>query len=113
MVYLRSATKMSQSDVSLPPPPQTGCSISSPAPSDDQSGLWSQLLAAFRDLSGSFDSFANDADPQVRALGRLARQRRPQQADDYFALGDLCARLTLRGVHLSGTYAAKTLAAYL
>ena len=103
---------MSPSDSSLPSPPQTGC-IAPPADqAGDQSWLWSQLLAAFRDLSGSFDPFANDADSQVRALGRIARQRRPQHADDYFALGDMCALLTLQDNGLSGTYAAKAIAAY-
>ncbi len=48
----------------------------------------------------------------MRALGRAARQRRPQQSDDYFALGDLCARLTLQESGLSQAYAAKTIAAY-
>ncbi len=75
-------------------------------------GLWSQLLTAFRDLSGAFDAFANDADPQVRALGRAARQRRAPQANDYFAIGDMCARLTLQSDVISETYAAKSLAAY-
>jgi Tfp pilus assembly protein PilF len=48
----------------------------------------------------------------VRALGRTARQRRPPQSDDYFTLGDLCARLTLQDARLSKTYIAKTIAAY-
>lgn len=97
----------------LPDPPQTGPAVASPAPGASQSRLWSQLLAVFRDFGGSFDPFANDANPEVRALGRAARQRRRAQAGDYFALGDLCARLTLQGANLSGTYAAKTIAAYL
>jgi tetratricopeptide (TPR) repeat protein len=95
----------------LPPPPQSGRSAP-PPDAEAERGLWSQLLTAFRDLSGTFDAFANDADPQVRALGRLARQRRFPQADDYFALGDLCANLTPQGGALSSTYAAKAVAAY-
>jgi tetratricopeptide (TPR) repeat protein len=95
----------------LPPPPQTGRTPAPPA-AEEERGLWSQLLTAFRDLSGAFDAFANDADEQVRALGRTARQRRHPHADDFFALGDMCARLTPRGTTLSSTYAAKTVAAY-
>jgi len=102
----------SSADTYLPPAPQTGRAAPAPDQADDQAGLWSQLLARFRDLSGSFDPFANDADAQVRALGRAARQRRQPQANDYFALGDLCAQLTLQDAHLSGAYAAKTIAAY-
>jgi tetratricopeptide (TPR) repeat protein len=94
-----------------PPPPQTGRIPAPPATGEERS-LWSQLLTAFRDLSGAFDPFANDADEQVRALGRTARQRRHPHADDLFALGDMCARLTPRGNTLSSTYAAKTVAAY-
>jgi tetratricopeptide (TPR) repeat protein len=100
------------SNTYLPAPPQTGRAPAQAEAEHDQPGLWSQLLAAFRDISGSFDSFANDADPEVRALGRIARQRRQQQSDDYFALGDLCARLTSHEGGLSQTYAAKTIAAY-
>ncbi len=98
-------------DPLIPPVPQTGRS----APDierEEPTGLWSQLLTAFRDLSGAFDSFANDANPDVRALGRAARSRRVAQMNDYFAIGDLCARLTLQGNTLSQTYAAKTIAAY-
>jgi tetratricopeptide (TPR) repeat protein len=102
----------SSTDTYLPPAPQTGRAAPAADQADDQASLWSQLLARFRDLSGSFDPFANDADAQVRALGRAARQRRQPQANDYFALGDLCAQLTLQDAHLSGTYAAKTIAAY-
>jgi tetratricopeptide (TPR) repeat protein len=96
----------------LPPVPQAGRGAPAPDQIDDQSGLWSQLLARFRDLSGSFDPFANDANAEVRALGRVVRQRRLPQSNDYFRLGDLCARLTLQDARLSGTYAAKTIAAY-
>jgi len=97
---------------SVPPPPQTGHTATVPSSDGQQAPLWSQLLAVFRDLGGSFDPFANDANPEVRALGRMARQRRHANANDYFALGDLCARLTLQGDSLSATYAAKTIAAY-
>lgn len=96
----------------LPPPPQMGRTPATHDHDDDQGGLWSQVLAVFRDLGGSFDPFANDADAQVRALGRRARRQHPPRADDYFALGDLCARLTVRGASLSATYAAKAIAAY-
>ena len=48
----------------------------------------------------------------MRARGRTARQRRQPQSDDYFNMGDICARLTLQDAHLSKTYSAKTIAAY-
>ncbi|HEX5691391.1 MAG TPA: tetratricopeptide repeat protein [Roseiflexaceae bacterium] len=99
-------------DTYLPPVPQTGREAMPSDGEDDNSGLWSQLLARFRDLSGSFDPFANDAHADVRALGRIARQRRQPQANDYFAIGDTCARLTLHENRLSSVYAAKTIAAY-
>ncbi len=86
---------ISQDDTYLPPAPQSGRTVVLTDHEDDQTGLWSQMLAVFRDISGSFDPFANDAHPEVRALGRAARQRRHPQSDDYFALGDLCARLML------------------
>lgn len=103
---------ITQDDTYLPPAPQSGRSALPHDPDDDQTGLWSQMLAVFRDIGGSFDPFANDAHPDVRALGRAARQRRPAYSNDYFALGDLCARLTLHSAQLSETYIAKTIAAY-
>jgi tetratricopeptide (TPR) repeat protein len=100
----------SREDTYLPPAPQTG--RAGQAIDDDETGLWSQILSVFRDISGSFDPFANDGNPAVRALGRQARQRRQPSSDDYFSLGDLCAQLTLRNSRLSKTYIAKTIAAY-
>ena len=96
----------------IPPPPQVGRIAQVAERTEESRGLWSQLLTAYRDLSGAFDPFANDADPQVRALGRTARSRPNPSADEYFVLGDLCARLTPQGSTLSQTYAAKTIAAY-
>ena len=101
-----------QDNTYLPPAPQSGRAPGATDPDDDQSGLWSQIMAVFRDIGGSFDAFANDANPEVRALGRAARQRRPSSSDDYFALGDLCAHLTLHNNQLNEAYLAKTLAAY-
>ena len=100
------------SDTYLPPAPQSGRATLPIEHEDDQTGLWSQMLSVFRDIGGTFDPFANDANPDVRALGRAARQRRHPHGDDYFALGDLCARLTLQGGQISETYVAKTIAAY-
>jgi len=102
---------ISRTDNYLPPAPQTGRS-SQATDTDDEASLWSQILSVFRDISGSFDPFANDGNPTVRALGRTARQRHQPLSDDYFCLGDLCARLTLRNSQLSKTYIAKTIAAY-
>ena len=103
---------ITQSDTYLPPAPQSGRATPPIDHEDDQAGLWSQMLSVFRDISGSFDPFANDANPDVRALGRAARQRRQPQSDDYFALGDLCARLVLVDGQLSEAYVAKAIAAY-
>lgn len=97
---------------SIPSPPQVGRNAIAESLEEEPRGLWSQLLTAFRDLRGAFDPFANDANPQVRQLGRAARQRQTPQADDYFTIGDLCAQLTLQGNALSQAYAAKTLVAY-
>jgi len=102
----------SREDTYLPPAPQTGRASQATDNNDDEAGLWSQILSVFRDIGGSFDPFANDGNPAVRALGRTARQRRQPLSDDYFSLGDLCARLTLRNSRLSKTYIAKTIAAY-
>jgi len=102
---------ISRTDNYLPPAPQTG-RVSQATDTDDEASLWSQILSVFRDISGSFDPFANDGNPTVRALGRAARQRHQPLSDDYFCLGDLCARLTLRNSQLSKTYIAKTIAAY-
>jgi Tfp pilus assembly protein PilF len=102
---------ISREDTYLPPAPQTGRASQTPD-ADDEAGLWSQILSVFRDISGSFDPFANDGDPAVRVLGRAARQRYQPHSDDYFCLGDLCARLILQDTHLSKTYIAKTIAAY-
>jgi tetratricopeptide (TPR) repeat protein len=106
---------MTASDLtnSVPPPPQVGRTAQNLSRDEEPRGLWSQLLTVFRDLSGAFDAFANDADPQVRALGRAARSRPQPLADDFFQIGDLCARLTPQGNTLSQTYAAKTIAAYI
>jgi tetratricopeptide (TPR) repeat protein len=103
---------ISRQDTYLPPAPQTGRVGQATDADDDEAGLWSQILSVFRDISGSFDPFANDGNPAVRALGRTARQRRQPQSDDYFNLGDLCARLALQDARLSKTYIAKTIAAY-
>ncbi len=84
---------ISQGDTYLPHAPQSGRTATMSVHDDDHAGLWSQMLAVFRDIGGSFDPFANDAHEEVRALGRAARQRRQPHSDDYFALGDLCARL--------------------
>lgn len=103
---------MATNQLNFSSPPQTGVIVSD-VMAEEHRGLWSQILTVFRDLSGSFDAFANDANPQVRALGRAARNRQTHTPDDYFALGDLCARLTLHEESLRQTYADKTLAAYM
>ncbi|MCG8352557.1 MAG: tetratricopeptide repeat protein [Chloroflexales bacterium] len=93
------------------PPPQTG-RIVRDAPETEAQNLWKQLLATVYQVGHALDPFAADLDPSIRALGRTARQRNPRRADDYFALGDLCAQLSLDGVQLKLSYAEKTLIAY-
>ncbi|GAB4202708.1 MAG: hypothetical protein OHK0022_26130 [Roseiflexaceae bacterium] len=93
----------------LTPPPQTGRIPA--AAGSGQRGLWAQVLATVRDLGGTFDQFVHDPHPEVSALGRTARERHPQSADDYFALGDLCARLSAQSDSLGG-YPLKAVAAY-
>lgn len=94
----------------LMPPPQTGRMFSTGQ--KGARGVWAQMLATVRDLSGGFDQFVHDPHPDVSRLGRAARERHPQQADDYFALGDLCVRLSVLGESLNETYVLKALAAY-
>jgi hypothetical protein len=57
------------------------------------------------------DPFASDPNNDVRTLGRLALRR--DDVNDLFALGDLCARLSLtEDNRLLVFYAGKTLIAY-
>jgi tetratricopeptide (TPR) repeat protein len=100
---------ISGEDIYLPPAPQTG-RAGQVTDTDDEAGLWSQILSVFRDISGSFDPFANDGDPAVRALGRAARQRHQPRSDDYFNLGDLCAHLTLQDERRAARIALVTFA---
>jgi tetratricopeptide (TPR) repeat protein/tRNA A-37 threonylcarbamoyl transferase component Bud32 len=70
-----------------------------------------QLLA--RKVAGDFtDPFAADANDSVRELGRLALRRDVQNPSDYFALGDLCARLALQSERLMILYVGKAIQAY-
>ncbi|GEM_PF-1216635 len=98
-------------DSSLPPVPQSG-RLATPAPNIEPRNLWQQLLATFNEVGNAIDPFANDMLSEVRALGRLARRRHPQRANNYFALGDLCARLAFDGTHLNQTYVEKAILAY-
>lgn len=99
-------------DAPIPPVPQTG-RVAEPTTSVESKNLWQQLLATFSEVGNAIDPFASDVHPDVRALGRRARQRNPRVADDYFALGDMCARLTLDDLYLNQSYAEKTLLAYM
>jgi tetratricopeptide (TPR) repeat protein len=58
------------------------------------------------------DPFVNDPQPEVRRLGRVALRR--HHINDYFALGDLCARYAFNSTdaHMQPSYAEKTLLAY-
>ncbi|MCC7207148.1 MAG: tetratricopeptide repeat protein [Anaerolineae bacterium] len=91
---------------SLPPVPQTGRQ-----PPDLTAEAERRLLAR-RALADETDPFANDADPMVRRLGRLALRRDVQEPADYLALGDLCARLALAGDELRIEYVVRCLLGY-
>jgi tetratricopeptide (TPR) repeat protein len=58
------------------------------------------------------DPFATDSDDDIRRLGRLALRRPVFDAADSFALGDLCAKRSLREDQLLITYVGKALIAY-
>lgn len=98
-------------DSHFTPPPQTGRFAQS-APATEPKNLWQQLLATVNEVGNAVDPFASDADSNVRALGRLARHHHPRNPDDYFALGDLCVRLSFDGAHLKQSYAEKAMLAY-
>lgn len=92
--------------LSLPTVPQTN---RQPLPllPDQEQKLLSRRLDADRS-----DHFASDADETIRKLGRLALRRDDKDPSDYFALGDLCAKLSLNNAQLSVLYVGKTLSAY-
>lgn len=100
-----------QTNQTLPPAPQLGRELLEPIPQNTV-GFWKTMRERILDLGGSFDQFASDAQADVRELGRIARQRRPQQANDYFVLGDRCAQLSLHDDQIRSPYANKTIDAY-
>lgn len=58
------------------------------------------------------DLFANDTDPEIRRLGRLALRRDQPDISDYFELGDLCAIHAIDGDALQIDYLQRASAAY-
>lgn len=85
--------------------PQTG---RHPLPMYDEEA---HALLKKKHRDDNFDPFATDPNPEVRRLGRLCL-RRPNP-NDYFALADMCARLTFTSNEnrLLIFYAGKTLMA--
>jgi tetratricopeptide (TPR) repeat protein/tRNA A-37 threonylcarbamoyl transferase component Bud32 len=71
-----------------------------------------QLLLAVPQAEDETDLFATDPDPNIRRLGRIALRRPSPQANDYFALGDLCAQRAYEGERLSILYVVKALQAF-
>jgi tRNA A-37 threonylcarbamoyl transferase component Bud32 len=70
-----------------------------------------QSMLRKRHQADRVDYFATDPDPEIRTLGRLALRR--DDANDLFALGDLCARRVLDDdQNLRVFYVGKTLIAY-
>src|SRR5258708_38101973 len=90
----------------FPPVPQTGRQPVS-LTSEQEQRLLSRRVAADRN-----DPFASDPNEFVRDLGKLALRRGVEDAADSFALGDLCALLTLANDLLRVSYAGKALIAY-
>src|SRR5260221_11816378 len=90
----------------FPPVPQTGRQPVS-LTSEQEQRLLSRRVAADRS-----DPFASDPNEFVRDLGKLALRRGVDDTADSFALGDLCALLTLANDLLRVSYAGKALIAY-
>lgn len=89
----------------LPPPPQTNRPFATLTPDQERA-----VLA--RAANDQIDLFASDPDEQVRRWGRLALRRTKPGADDYFAIGDLCARRSLHGETLLVSYVGRVFHAY-
>src|SRR5262249_24620202 len=91
----------------LPPVPQTGRIPITLLPEQERKLLRSTVKA------DRTDPFATDANDEVRHLGKLALRRDEPDPTDSFALGDLCARLSLSEDHaLLILYIGKALLAY-
>ncbi|MEO0561853.1 MAG: hypothetical protein AAF125_07060, partial [Chloroflexota bacterium] len=86
-------------------PPQTGRQ-----PLSSSSGERKRLLAEPH-IGDTTDLFATDINPEVRELGLLALRR--EDVNDLFALGDLCANLSItENNRLSMFYVGKVITAY-
>src|SRR6266849_3912184 len=90
----------------LPQVPQTGRQPIMLRP-EQEKRLLSMRLAADRS-----DPFATDANDYVRTLGKLALRRKQEDPNDSFALGDLCAVLSLADDNLLILYVGKAMLAY-
>lgn len=93
----------------IPPPPQTGRQPISMTLRQIEGAL------RVRHAGDARDPFATDPHPEVRQLGRLALRRKDpsESVTDYFALGDLCAGLSLgEGERLRIFYVGKALIAF-
>src|SRR5215813_11521594 len=88
------------------PVPQTGRQPITLTP-DFEKRLLSRRVAADRT-----DPFVTDPNEAVHLLGKLALRRGEHDPTDSFALGDLCAALSLTEENLRVSYVAKTLIAY-
>ncbi|NOK59106.1 MAG: Tetratricopeptide (TPR) repeat [Chloroflexi bacterium AL-W] len=93
-------------------PPQTARTIVPLNEAEDASRRWSQILSVLRDFSTILDPYANDANAEIRRLSRIIRMRAQPDANDYFVLGDSCARFAFDGQRLRQAYVEKTIAAY-
>src|SRR5690349_4855372 len=90
----------------FPPAPRTGRQPMMLRPEHEK------RLLSLRVAGDRIDPFANDANEYVRVLGKLALRRKQEDPNDSFALGDLCASLSLAEDHLLVMYVGKTLLAY-
>ncbi len=92
--------------ISFPDVPQTNRKPVKLTPDVEKKLLTRRLIADRTDL------FVNDANEDIRTLGRLALRRESPDINNSFALGDLCARQSLTGERLLIFYVGKTLVAY-
>src|SRR5258708_16268263 len=90
----------------FPQVPQTGRQPIMLGPVQEKR-LLSMRLAADRS-----DPFATDANDFARTLGKLALRRKQEDPNDSFALGDLCAVLSLADDNLLILYVGKAMLAY-
>jgi tetratricopeptide (TPR) repeat protein/tRNA A-37 threonylcarbamoyl transferase component Bud32 len=90
----------------FPPVPQTG-RVPMTISAEHERRLLSRPVESERT-----DLYATDSNPEIRNFGRIVLRRDSPDANDFFHLGDLCARKTLSSENLLILYVGKTINAY-